>query len=125
MFSNFYGRDKEIALLRAEFDACAARAEGGAFVGPRMAFIIAESGIGKSRLVQELYLQLATDPRLDPPEADYWPDACFIEGDEAVESRHGTLRGPGGCTDSGFERGGAVATVASRLSVQREMGKHV
>jgi hypothetical protein len=73
--SGFHGREKELAWLRAQFDAVAARAADGKFVGPRMAFIVAESGIGKSRLVQELYIRLTNDPQWDPPEVDYWPDA--------------------------------------------------
>ncbi|MEY3021823.1 MAG: ATPase domain, partial [Planctomycetota bacterium] len=71
----FHGREQELAWLRSQFDAVAARGDDGRFVGPRMAFIVAESGIGKSRLVQELYLRLTNDPRWDPPEVDYWPDA--------------------------------------------------
>jgi len=57
----FFGREKEIAWLRGEFDACAVRNEKGEFSGPRMAFVIAETGVGKSRLVQELYHQLASE----------------------------------------------------------------
>ena len=71
----FYGRAKELAWLRSQFDAVAARGADGKFAGPRMAFIVAESGIGKSRLVQELYLRLTNDPQWDPPEVNYWPDA--------------------------------------------------
>jgi tetratricopeptide (TPR) repeat protein len=48
--------------------------------GPRAAFILAESGIGKSRLVQALYQQLTTDPGWDPPEVNYWPDAFNDQG---------------------------------------------
>ena len=73
--SGFHGREKELTWLRAQFDAVAARAADGKFVGPRMVFIVAESGIGKSRLVQELYLRLTNDPQWDPPEVNYWPDA--------------------------------------------------
>jgi len=71
----FHGREKELAWLRSHFDAVAARGADGKFAGPRMAFIVAESGIGKSRLVQELYIRLTNDPQWDPPEVDYWPDA--------------------------------------------------
>ncbi|MFZ9882160.1 MAG: AAA family ATPase, partial [Phycisphaerales bacterium] len=75
----FHGREQELAWLRSQFDAVAARGEDGRFVGPRMAFVVAESGIGKSRLVQELYLRLTNDPQWDPPEVNYWPDA-FSDG---------------------------------------------
>ena len=71
----FHGREKQLAWLRSQFDAVAARGADGKFAGPRMAFIVAESGIGKSRLVQELYLRLTNDPQWDPPEVNYWPDA--------------------------------------------------
>ena len=67
----FHGRAKELAWLRSQFDAVAARGADGKFAGPRMAFIVAESGIGKSRLVQELYLRLTNDPQWDPPEVNY------------------------------------------------------
>ena len=77
--TGFYGRETEIAWLRGMFEQCAARNADGRFTGgPRMAFVIAESGIGKSRLVQELYLQLTSDATWDPPTIDYWPDA-FLE----------------------------------------------
>ena len=45
-----------------------------------MAVVIAESGIGKSRLVQALYQQLTTDLIWDPPEVNYWPDAFMDAG---------------------------------------------
>ena len=77
--TGFYGRETEIAWLRGMFESCAARNVDGKFIGgPRMAFVVAESGIGKSRLVQELYLQLTSDAIWDPPTIDYWPDA-FLE----------------------------------------------
>ena len=77
--TGFYGRETEIAWLRGMFEQCAARNADGKFIGgPRMAFVIAESGIGKSRLVQELCLQLTSDAIWDPPTIDYWPDA-FLE----------------------------------------------
>ena len=78
----FHGRTEELAWLRGLWDACTARDPStGRFVGgPRAAFIIAESGIGKSRLVQALYQQLTTDPAWDPPDVDYWPDAFNDQG---------------------------------------------
>ncbi len=78
----FHGRTEELVWLRGLWDACTARDPStGRFVGgPRAAFIIAESGIGKSRLVQALYQQLTTDPAWDPPEIDYWPDAFNDQG---------------------------------------------
>lgn len=43
-----------------------------------MVFVIAESGIGKTRLVQALYQQVATDLQWDPLEVNYWP-AVFLD----------------------------------------------
>lgn len=75
MAHGFYGRESELAWLRSQFETVAA---GG---GPRLAVVVAESGTGKSRLVQQLYLQLTADPHWDPPEVDYWPDAFRSAGD--------------------------------------------
>jgi AAA ATPase domain len=80
----FHGREKEFAWLRGMFDAVATKGADGKFTGPRMAVIVAESGIGKSRLVQELYIRLTNDPQWDPPEVDYWPEAF---GDGGVNLR--------------------------------------
>ena len=78
---NFHGRTAELAQLRHLFEECAARdLVTGRFGGPRMAVVIAESGIGKSRLVQALYQQLTTDLIWDPPEVNYWPDAFMDAG---------------------------------------------
>jgi hypothetical protein len=41
--------------------------------GPQVAVIVAESGLGKTRLAQAFYEQLATDPEWNPPHARYWP----------------------------------------------------
>ena len=79
--ANFHGRTAELAQLRRLFEECAARDPAtGRFGGPRMAVVIAESGIGKSRLVQALYQQLTTDLLWDPPEVNYWPDAFMDAG---------------------------------------------
>ncbi len=77
MAKGFVGREKELKWLRERFEACAQRdAKTGAFIGgPQLAVIVAESGLGKSRLVQALYQELSTDPKWDPPEINYWPDA--------------------------------------------------
>lgn len=44
--------------------------------GPRIAVVLGDRGMGKTRLVQELYRLLST--RHDP--ADYWPDASLFFG---------------------------------------------
>ena len=80
----FHGREREFSWLRGMFDAVAAKGADGKYPGPRMAVIVAESGIGKSRLVQELYIRLTNDPQWDPPEVDYWPEAF---GDGGVNLR--------------------------------------
>ena len=77
--SGFCGRGQELAWLRGHFEGVATRNTEGQFPGPRMAVVLAESGIGKSRLVQELYIRLTEDPAWDPPEVDYWP-AAFGDG---------------------------------------------
>ena len=75
MGQGFFGREDELASLMSLFKAAATRGPDGRYGGPRMAFVLAESGVGKSRLVQELYIRLTEDPAWDPPETDYWPPA--------------------------------------------------
>lgn len=77
----FVGREREVLQLREHFDAACARHQDGD-QGPRFVLLAAESGVGKSRLVQQLYHQLTTDPHWDPPEVDYWPDAFGGSGEE-------------------------------------------
>ena len=68
------GRESELGQLRDAFDAAAGAAKGVDGRGPRIVVVLlAESGLGKTRLVQELYLQLASDAVWDPPSHDYWP----------------------------------------------------
>ena len=68
----FVGRSNELDELKSAFR----RASGvdGAPV-PQVVAVVGESGFGKTRLVQELYLGLTRDPEWDPPEWNYWPDA--------------------------------------------------
>lgn len=75
MRPGFFGREAELERLLALFRATAARRPDGRHAGPQMAFVLAESGVGKSRLVQELYIRLTEDPEWDPPAIDYWPPA--------------------------------------------------
>src|SRR2546422_5266587 len=70
---SFQGREAELAWLRRLWDEAATRAETGGFAGPRLAMLIAETGLGKSRLVQELYQVLTSDPLWNPPGKNYWP----------------------------------------------------
>ena len=67
---HFYGRDEELGWLYDLFNEVAK--DGG----PRLAVILAESGIGKTALVQALYRKLTTDQSWDGPSpGGYWPDA--------------------------------------------------
>ena len=63
----FHGRDEERAWLYGLFE------ESVRSRTPNFAVVVAESGLGKSRLVQALYQKLAADPEWDP--GDFWPDA--------------------------------------------------
>ena len=81
MAKGFVGREKELKWLRSRFDACAKRDPTTKKLisgGPQLAVIVAESGLGKSRLVQALYQELTTDPAWDPPEVNYWPDTFDV-----------------------------------------------
>ena len=44
-----------------------------------MAIIIAETGLGKSRLVQALYQVLTTNPEWNPADSGYWPGAIVSD----------------------------------------------
>ena len=72
---NFFGRKEELATLRQLWDQATTTDANGAYGGPRMAMILAETGYGKTRLIQALYQQLTKDPLWDPAEVNYWPDA--------------------------------------------------
>ena len=61
--SHFHGRETEIAWLRSAFDLVEAKDADGRHAGPLMAVFTAETGYGKSRLVEELYLRLSSDAR--------------------------------------------------------------
>ena len=73
--SGFHGRVEELAWLKGLFHEASGGSPGANSCGPRMAIVVAESGFGKSRLVQALYQQLTVDPVWDPPEVNYWPDS--------------------------------------------------
>ena len=69
----FFGREAELAWLLRLWNDTAIRDEKGARAGPRMAILIAETGLGKSRLVQALYQLLTNDPFWNPSDKSYWP----------------------------------------------------
>ncbi len=71
--SDFQGRDAELTWLRALWNGATTRDSAGRYVGgPRMAIVLAETGLGKTRLVQELYRTLSTGETWNAP-APYWP----------------------------------------------------
>ncbi|MCB1102898.1 MAG: AAA family ATPase, partial [Kiritimatiellae bacterium] len=70
----FHGRQTELERLRGLFDRVSGGSPGAVSGGPRMAILVAESGLGKTRLIQALYQQLSRDPVWDPPDRNYWPD---------------------------------------------------
>jgi hypothetical protein len=71
--TTLYGRDEEFAELLEVWDAVKTGQ------GPRTIAYIADTGVGKSRLVQQLYHHLAHSAADDP--FDYWPDAFLDAGD--------------------------------------------
>lgn len=75
----FFGRVSEVKMLQDVFEQVATKGADGKYSGPRMVTIVAESGLGKTRLAQELYVRLASDERWNPRDSRYWP-TCF--GDE-------------------------------------------
>jgi hypothetical protein len=76
----FFGRQDELALLQSLFGQVAARdGKGRSVDGPRMAVIVAHTGVGKTRLAQELYRWLASHPKWDA--GDFWPDDLGSERD--------------------------------------------
>ncbi len=73
--SVFCGREPELARLQREWHL-ATETDGQ----PQVVVLLADNGLGKTRLVQEFYGWLSTT--LDPPgEAGYWPDELELAGD--------------------------------------------
>ncbi|HNU11696.1 MAG TPA: tetratricopeptide repeat protein [Rubrivivax sp.] len=66
----FCGRETELTRLVDAYESVSRES------GPRLAVICADRGMGKTRLVQELYRHLST--HFDPD--DYWPDASLFKG---------------------------------------------
>lgn len=67
----FLGRHSETATL---LDAFAGLTNDSANAA-RVVSIVAPSGMGKSRLMQEFYQRLTVDSHWDPASFNYWPDA--------------------------------------------------
>ena len=66
----FFGREQELQLLLRKYEEVATGQ------GPRLAVVLGDRGMGKTRLVQELYRKLLT---LYDSE-NYWPDASLFAG---------------------------------------------
>ena len=67
--SSFLGREVELDALLQDFRACMGGQDGQRT--PQMTVIVADSGIGKTRLMQEMYRRLAQDEHWNA--AKYWP----------------------------------------------------
>jgi hypothetical protein len=70
--SPFVGRDAELARLRAAWDQVTAGE-------PRFLVWTADTGLGKTRLVQAFYEWLSTQRDARDPDG-YWPDALSVSG---------------------------------------------
>ena len=75
----FVGREPELRFLLDAFEG----ARGGE---PQFVVLLGESGLGKTRIVQEFYKRLSTER--DPH--DYWPDAIAAGDSLAVNPTFGT-----------------------------------
>lgn len=69
----FCGREPELEMLMSAFR----RVEAGD--GPEVAVVLGESGLGKTRLVQEFYARLSTSIDAEG-ECGYWPDRMVRDG---------------------------------------------
>ena len=117
----FVGRTEELALLQQTWDEVAAGE-------PRFLVWTADTGLGKTRLVQAFYEWLSTERHARDPHG-YWPDALSISGRTlAVNPAFPASDGPRPdipwlwwglrFTDSKYERGIAASTCG--LSNARE-----
>ena len=75
----FVGREEELARLQDAWRKVAPTDDSPP--EPQCVVLLAESGLGKTRLVQEFYRWLSReqDPKSDQHPQGYWPDA--IQGD--------------------------------------------
>jgi tetratricopeptide (TPR) repeat protein len=79
--SLFVGRERELKQLRDAWRKVAPDSQSGTKPEPQLVVLLAESGLGKTRLVQEFYRWLSTTqdyPTDDAPQG-YWPDAFTSE----------------------------------------------
>ena len=65
----FFGREVELQLLHDALHA----ATDPTIRTPQIVTFVAETGVGKSRIIQEFYHQLTVSETWDP--SNFWPDA--------------------------------------------------
>lgn len=75
----FTGRESELSRLLEHWE----RVKEGE--GPRVAVLLAEPGLGKTRLAQELYGRLVAAEQGGP---GYWPPSLGVEGDNLTVNPH-------------------------------------
>ena len=63
----FFGRETELQLLHNAWSVATITRK------PQIVTLVAETGVGKSRIIQEFYRQLTVDTQWDPN--NFWPDA--------------------------------------------------
>ena len=77
----FYGREDELQRLRDAFERTATDRQ------PQVLAVVGETGVGKTRLVQELYRQLSRPDAWDP--SQYWPEDFGGSGTSLPVTRAG------------------------------------
>lgn len=91
----FCGRESELGELLAAYDRVAA---GG---GPEIAVLLGESGLGKTRLVQEFFARLSSG--VDAAgESGYWPDRLVRDGNNLRINPDPRECNPGGAANMRF-----------------------
>jgi hypothetical protein len=64
VLAKFYGREREVMWLQQLFeDVADTDDKGNSRAGSKMAVLVADPGVGKSRIVQELYHRLTVSSR--------------------------------------------------------------
>ncbi|MEJ5209225.1 hypothetical protein [Denitratimonas sp. CY0512] len=100
----FYGRAKELEFLRSVWHEVTGHDGDAGSIGtpatvrrlsaPHMLTIIAESGMGKTRLLRELYRWLAAHPLWNPGEFRYWPESLGQAADLNAPIASDHIKGP-------------------------------
>ncbi len=91
----FCGREAELETLLAAYR----RVEAGE--GPEVAVVLGESGLGKTRLVQEFFARLSSG--VDAAgEGGYWPDRLVRDGNNLKINPDPRECNPGGAANMRF-----------------------